>query len=75
MQNLQNGVIKLLYNHCYMSKFPKYADSIIKKKEWKYISINSDINKNYYDWRELYEKVGCDTYMSNYLLKFLSQSD
>ena len=73
MQNLQNGIIKRLCNHYYMSRYPTYAYSIIKKKEWKYKSINSDINKNNYDWRELYEKVGCDTKMSNYILKYLSQ--
>ena len=73
LQDFQNNIIKLLHSHCYMSRYTKYADNIIKKKEWKYKSINSDINKNYYEWRELYEKVGCDTYVSNFIIKFLSQ--
>lgn len=70
---LQDCIKKLLFKHCYMSKFPIMTNKIINAKEWKYKCIDSKENYEYYNWRELYEKVGCDKNMSDFILSFLSQ--
>lgn len=69
----QDCIKKILFKHCYMSKFPIMTDKIINAKEWKYKCIDCKENYEYYNWRELYEKVGCDKNMSDFILSFLSQ--
>ncbi len=73
MQKIQDGIERLLLNHHYMSKSPIIARKIIKAKDWKYKSIESDDDKNYYDWKGIYKKVGCNQQMSDFVSKYLSQ--
>lgn len=73
MNNFQDGIRELLNKHPYKTENSFVAEKIIKAKEWKYKTIDSDDSKNYYDWQGLYEKVGCSNQMSRFISKFLSQ--
>lgn len=70
---VEDSIKKLLYNHRYMSEYPDNAKRIIDAQDWKYKSIESYGNNNYYDWRGMYEKVGCDKGTADFVLKYLSQ--
>lgn len=49
------------------------ADIIINKRDWKYRTILHYSEKESYNWRDIYEKVGCDSFMVNFFSTFLSQ--
>jgi len=49
------------------------ADIIIKKRDWKYRTILHYSEKESYNWRDIYEKIGCDSFMVNFFSTFLSQ--
>lgn len=49
------------------------ADIIINRCDWKYRTILHYSEKESYNWRDIYEKVGCDSFMVNFFSTFLSQ--
>lgn len=68
---------KNLYDYLYNSNIAcnsnSEADIIINRRDWKYRTILNYSEKESYNWRDIYEKVGCDSFMVNFFSTFLSQ--
>lgn len=73
MFGIKEGILNSLSHHCYMSRYPISAKSIVDKREWKFKSIDCDDKLEYYSWRGIYDKIGCNQLMSDFILKYLSQ--
>lgn len=68
---------KNLFDYLYNSNIAciskSEADIIINRRDWKYRTILYYSEKESYNWRNIYEKVGCDSFMVNFFSTFLSQ--
>ena len=68
---------KNLYDYLYNSNIAcnskNKADIIINRCDWKYRTVLHYSEKESYNWRDIYEKVGCDSFMVNFFSTFLSQ--
>ena len=68
---------KNLYDYLYNSNIAcnskNEADIIINRCDWKYRTVLHYSEKESYNWRDIYEKVGCDSFMVNFFSTFLSQ--
>lgn len=73
IRQIQDCIEEKLYGHHYLIISPDTAEKIIHDREWKYRSIECNSNKNYYDWRGVYEKIGCDQNIVDFVVKYLSQ--
>ncbi len=62
-----------LYNSNIVCNSKSEADIIINRRDWKYRTILNYSEKESYNWRDIYEKVGCDSFMVNFFSTFLSQ--
>lgn len=68
-----NNLFDYLCNSNIACNSKSEADIIIKKRDWKYRTISHYSEKGSYNWRDIYDKVGCDSFMVNFFSTFLSQ--
>lgn len=68
-----NNLFDYLYNSNIALSSKSEADIIINRRDWKYRAISHYSEKESYNWRDIYEKVGCDSFMVNFFSTFLSQ--
>lgn len=68
-----NNLFDYLFNSNIARHSKSEADIIIKKRDWKYRTILHYSEKKSYNWRDIYDKVGCDSFMVDFFSTFLSQ--
>ena len=68
-----NNLYVYLYNSSIACNSKSDADIIINRRDWKYRTISHYSEKESYNWRDIYEKVGYDSFMVNFFSTFLSQ--
>lgn len=68
-----NNLFDYLFNSNIVCHSKSEADIIIKRHDWKYRTILHYSEKESYNWRDIYDKVGCDSFMVNFFSTFLSQ--
>ena len=73
LEVLHKNLFDYLYNSNIACNSKSEADNIINRRDWKYRTILHYSIKESYNWRDIYEKVGCNSYMVNFFSTYLSQ--
>lgn len=73
LDNFQKNLLDYLYNTNIARISKDKVTNIIKKCDWKYKTILHYSKNKSYNWKDIYEKAGCDSFMMNFFSTLLSQ--
>ena len=73
LEVFHNNLFDYLYNSNIACNSKSEAGIIINRRDWKYRTILHYSEKESYNWRDIYKKVGRDSFMVNFFSTFLSQ--
>lgn len=71
--DFQRNLLDYIHNTIIAQTFRRESSIIINRCDWKYRKVSNYTKTESFNWRDLYEKAGCDAIMVNFLSSFLSQ--
>lgn len=73
MDDFHKNLFEYLYNTFFARTSKRETGIIINRCDWKYRKVSHYSEKESYKWRDLYERMGCDSFMVDFFSTFLSQ--